>query len=201
MKIFQIPTQAEQDVFLLRLYFGVASPLWACVDRAYLDFSRTLHGIGRLAGATALRAEAGKRLCTWLAKLPDLNPDPNRETFDARHRELCEQLCTLYARHGYDSFAVGQAQKWLNMALKYVYVFGEAQLPGFSGLYRLGHVPLDKIILERLAPFGAPRLSSGDAWSRLSHYDEYLRFQQWIRDTFPESAPLAVEFHLWQAVD
>jgi hypothetical protein len=100
MQIFQIPTQAEQDVFLLRLYFGVASPLCACIDRAYLDFSRTLHGISRLAGAAVLRAEAGKRLCSWLAKLPDLNADPNRGTFDAWHRELCEQLCTLYARHG-----------------------------------------------------------------------------------------------------
>ena len=196
MQTFQIPTQAEQNRFLLRLYFGMASPLRACVDRAYLDFSRTLHGIGR-PDAAALRTEAGQLVQSWLARLPGLSPDPNQNIFDASHRNLCEQLRTLYARHEFESFAVGQAQKWLNMALKYVYVFGEEWLPGFSGLYRFAHVPLDSIILDRLARLGAPRLSS-ESWSRLRDYDEYLGFQHWIREKFPDSAPLSVEFHLWQ---
>ncbi|MFI5398795.1 MAG: hypothetical protein ACHQ9S_24975 [Candidatus Binatia bacterium] len=197
MQSFQIPTQSEQNEFLLRLYFGMASPLRACVDRAYLDFSRTLHGINQLADAAAVRTEAGELVQSWLAKMPALTPDPNQDIFDASHRSLCEQLCALYGRHGFDSFAVGQSQKWLNMALKYVYVFGEERLPGFFYLYRLGHVPLDNIILDRLASLGSPRLSSG-AWSRLRHYDEYLGFQHWIREKFPYSAPLAVEFHLWR---
>jgi hypothetical protein len=197
METFQIPTQAEQNDFLLRLYFGRASPVRGCVDRAYLDFSRTLHGIAR-PDAAALRAEAGELVQSWLAKLPALSLEPSQDIFDVSHRSLCEQLCALYARHGLESFAVGQGQKWLNMALKYVYVFGEDRLPGFSGLYRFGHVPLDNIILDRLAPLGSPRLSSG-SWSRLCDYDEYLHFQHWIRDKFTDSAPLAVEFRLWQA--
>ena len=197
MHIFPIPTQAEQDDFLLRLYFGAAAPLRACVGRAYLDFSRTLHGISALPDAAALRTEASERLCSWLAKLPDLSADPNGDTFDALHRDLSEQLRALYGRYGFDSFAIGQAQKWLNMAFKYVYVFGEARIPGFAGLYRLGHVPLDNIMLDRLARFDAPPLSC--SWSRLPKYDEYLGFQHWIRHKFPNSAPLAVEFHLFQA--
>ena len=197
MHIFPTPTQAEQDHFLLRLYFGAGAPLRACVDRAYLDFSRTLHGIGALPNAAALRTEASERLCSWLAKLPELSTDPNGDTFDALHRHLSEQLCTLYGRCGFNSFAIGQAQKWLNMAFKYVYVFGEARIPGFAGLYRLGHVPLDNIILDRLAEFEAPALAC--SWSRLRDYDEYLGFQRWIRHEFPDSAPLAVEFHLWQS--
>ena len=56
MHCFPIPTQAEQDDFLLRLYFGAAAPLRACVDRAYLDFSRTLHGIGALPDAADVRS-------------------------------------------------------------------------------------------------------------------------------------------------
>lgn len=194
---FPIPTQAEQDDFLLRLYFGTATPLHACVGRAYLDFSRTLRGIGALPAAAALRTEASQRLCSWLAKLPDLSADPNGDTFDALHRDLSEQLCALYGRCGYDSFAIGQAQKWLNMAFKYVYVFGEARIPGFAGLYRLGHVPLDNIMLDRLGQFGAPPLPR--PWSQLSSYDKYLEYQRWIRHEFPDSAPLAVEFHLFQA--
>lgn len=197
MQTFQIPTPAEQNEFLLRLYFGTESPLRACVNRAYLDFSRTLHGIDQATDAAALRREAGELVQTWLANLPGLSPDTSQGVFDSSHRSRCEQLCRLYGRHGFRSFAVGQAQKWLNMGLKYVYVFGEERLPGFVGLYHLGHVPLDNIILDRLAPFGCPRLSSG-TWSRLSQYGEYLGFQCWIRDKFPDSAPLAMEFRLWQ---
>jgi hypothetical protein len=199
MPIFPIPTRDEQVDFLLHLYFGAAAPLRACVDRAYRDFCRTLHGIGALPDAAALRTDASEHLCAWLAKLPDLSTDPNGDTFDARHRGMSKQLCALYKGRGFNSFTIGQAQKWLNMAFKYVYVFGEARIPGFAGLYRLGHVPLDNIILGGLARLRAPPLSC--SWSRLRDYDEYLDFQRWIRREFPDSAPLAVEFHLWQAPD
>ena len=36
-----------------------------------------------------------------------------------------------YDEHGFQ-FHGGQAQKWLNMAFKYVHVFGENRLPGFE---------------------------------------------------------------------
>jgi hypothetical protein len=51
-------------------------------------------------------------------------------------------------------------------------------------------------MLEKLAEHGAPRLAS--AWSRLRDYDEYLKLQSWIRGTFSDWVPLAVEFHLFQ---
>jgi hypothetical protein len=38
-----------------------------------------------------------------------------------------------------------------------------------------------------------PKLTK--AWSRLS-YEEYMDMQRWVRTSFPESAPLAVEFAL-----
>ncbi len=197
MRDYPIPTQAEQDDFLLRLYFVAAAPLRACVNRAYLDFCRTLRGIGKLPDAAALHTKTSKHLCSWLDQLSDLSTDPNGDTFDARHRDVSEQLCTLYGGYGFDSFTIGQAQKWLNMALKYVYVFGEVRIPGYASLYRLGHVPLDNIMLDRLAQFGAPSLPR--PWSRLCDYDMYIDYQRWIRDRFPDSAPLAVEFHLFQA--
>jgi hypothetical protein len=37
------------------------------------------------------------------------------------------------------------------------------------------------------------------AWSRLD-YKDYFGVQEWIRQRFPDAAPLAVEFHLWQAL-
>jgi hypothetical protein len=197
MRDFQIPSAGEQREFLLRLYFGSGSALARCVDRAYLDFSRTLHGIGKVEGAKALRADAGNHVVSWLERLASSVTEANTTAFDALHRQASEQLRELYADGGYSAFSVGQAQKWLNMALKYVFVFGEGRAPGFAGFYNFGHVPLDSIMLNRFKPFGAPTLSCGEAWSRLDSYEEYLAYQGWIRRQFRGYAPLAVEFHLW----
>lgn len=83
------------------------------------------------------------------------------------------------------------------MALKYVFVFGEARLPGYARFYRFAHVPIDNIILDS-KPFEGLRTFRG-AWSRINDYDEYLAFQQSVRKRFPESSPLAVEFWAWRA--
>jgi hypothetical protein len=121
----------------------------------------------------------------------------SQKKFDAWHRAACLGLCRQYAESGFPRFCIGQAQKWLNMVFKYVHVFGEDRLPGFVDLYHFGHVPLDRIMLAQLRPYGPPRLSG--AWSRIQDYAEYMRFQNWIRERFRGHAPLAVEFHLWLA--
>ncbi len=114
----------------------------------------------------------------------------------------CDRLIELYAKHDYELF-VGQAQKWLNMTLKYIYVIGDLtndhQLSEYECFYKLGHVPLDRIIIKIFKEYtdrNPPRLTT-DSWSRLTDYDEYLSYQKWIRDSFQGSPPLAVEFHLW----
>jgi hypothetical protein len=81
------------------------------------------------------------------------------------------------------------------MALKYVFVFGEDRLPGYADVFQFAHVPLDRIILEQIARYGAPALSG--SWSRVREYGEYMRVQVWFRSFFSDSAPLAIEFILW----
>lgn len=197
MLTFPVPGEFDQCEFLLRVYFG-ANPdrLGACVDRAYRDLNRTLHGFVKLSTADALRQRATTHVRSALAGLPASGAKWNQCDFDVWHRNLCEGLCAIYAEGGFPSFTIGQAQKWLNMAFKYVHVFGEARLPGFRGLYTFGHAPLDNVILGQLARFGAPRFTT--AWSRLRDYETYFQFQTWVRQRFPDAAPLAVEFHLWQ---
>jgi hypothetical protein len=82
------------------------------------------------------------------------------------------------------------------MALKYVFAFGEDRLPGYAGVFGLAHIPLDNIILDQLRGYGMPRLPT--RWSRLAEYEQYMVIQRWVRSTFSGSAPLAVEFALWQ---
>ena len=122
--------------------------------------------------------------------------DANQASFDAWHEKTAKDLCGIYSAAGYKDFHIGQAQKWINMALKYVYVFGESYLPGFSKFFPYCHVPIDNIILEK-DEFKDLR-SSECAWSRISNYDDYFEFQLSVRQEFPDSSPLAVEFQAWQ---
>jgi hypothetical protein len=220
MMYYPAPTRADQHGFLLRLCFGAAPSndpraalaghdedalirlyfgdgadwLGLCISRAYRDFSRTLHGIADMPHIRQLASEAVARRFT---DPRDDSTITDQDAFDRWHRSACRGLCSLYAEHGYTRFHVGQAQKWLNMTLKYVYTMGDQRLPGYGHLYPFAHSPLDNIMLRQLNMIGDPPELSAP-WSRISDYDEYLRFQRWMRACFTGSAPLAVEFHLWQ---
>jgi len=201
MQTFHIPTPADQHKYLLRVYFGsTTDPLSGCINRAYRDFNRTLHGFAELAKGKGLYDQGSAVVRSFLSGLvssPGACSD--QPTFDAQHRTACVQLCDSYSTGGFADFRVGQAQKWLNMALKYVFVFGGHHLPGYTRVFELAHIPLDNIILERLRSYGVPRLTT--AWSRITSYDEYMGIQNWVRSTFLGSSPLAVEFQLWQNSD
>jgi hypothetical protein len=131
-----------------------------------------------------------------LKELPKTTIKSQRE-FDQWYETACAQLQTLYRDHGCDRFSVGQAQKWLNMSMKYVFALGEGRLQGFASLYPFAHIPIDNVFLERAVSLGGPSL--GVAWSRLDDYATYLHYQQACRDLFRGSIPLAAEFRLWFA--
>jgi hypothetical protein len=192
-------TRLDYEDFLLRLYFEAEQdPLSACISRAYLDWNRTAHGLGTLSGAEVLHTVAVDTLKGAISELKSQLTRPiSSDEFDLWHRTICNSLEEVYGRHGHRLY-VGQAQKWVNMTLKYVYTFGETRLPGYSEAYHLCHIPLDSIIIGHLAKYGLPRISS--SWSRMQDYTEYLERQIWIRRRF-EQAPLDVEFLLWIGSD
>jgi hypothetical protein len=195
MQQFRNPTSADQFEYLLRLYFGSdRDRLSCCIGRAYRDLNRTLHGFAKVFEGDGLRAKASKVVGAFLNGLAGVGLD--QAEFDRRHHAACTELCSTYSAAGFAEFRVGQAQKWLNMALKYVFAFVEDRLAGFAGVFGMAHIPLDNIILDQLRGYGVPRLST--RWSRLAEYEEYMDIQRWVRSTFPGSAPLAVEFALWQ---
>ena len=198
MQQFRTPTSADQFDYLLRLYFGDnRDRLSRCVGRAYRDLNRTLHGFAQVAEGEEVRGRASLVVRSFLKDLVEsAGAEFDQGAFDGRHQAACTQLCSTYSGAGFGEFRVGQAQKWLNMALKYVFAFGEARLPGYTRVFELAHIPLDNIILDQLRPYGVPRLAS--AWSRVGSYEEYMGIQLWVRSAFPGSAPLAVEFALWQ---
>jgi hypothetical protein len=193
-RLYPLPSQDNQRDFLYRLYFGTgADVLERIVRRAYQDFSRTMHGIGKCPNAQGI---ASRQLRHEISLLPGNRAAATQEGFDIWHETTCRALCSSYAQLGYHQFFIGQAQKWVNMTLKYVFVFSETRLPGYSSFYRLCHVPIDNILL-RAPEFEALATFTG-AWSRINDYEAYLSFQKAVRQRFPASAPLAVEFQAWQ---
>lgn len=193
MKTYPAPTQNEYKDFLIRVYFGTGPEyLRPCIRRAYLDFCRTLHGISRIPG---IYQHAGSAIEKSITNLKNDSINTGQESFDDWHHAACNHLRTIYSDHGYEAFSIGQAQKWLNMSFKYAFTIGDKRLPGYSRFFQFCHVPLDNIIINRLKSYNPPPLSR--SWSRLQDYEEYLHFQQWLRDTFENSIPLAVEFHMW----
>jgi len=194
-----ILTEEDIDDFLIYLYFGkLREPLTTCLDRAYLDFSRTLHGIGQLHNRASLHKEARDLVWTEVDKLRTNQPIIiDQGSFDSWHKNSCIQLTNLYTSFGHIMY-IGQAQKWLNMTIKYIFTLGDKRLLGFNHIYHLSHVPLDTIIVDKLRKYDAPKLTK--RWSRIENYDKYFSFQQWIRSRFP-IAPLDVEFLLWLGKD
>ncbi len=187
-----IISRADYENYLIYLYFGSNVDLTSCIDRAYLDFSRTLHGFRKNKGDTYELVKSS--LLNSFEVLRSTARDKiSVDVFDNWHERTCESLISVFSNNGYCLF-VGQAQKWVNMTMKYIFTVGEQRIPGFDPVYAYCHVPLDNILLEKFKKYGFPRLNC--AWSRLDKYDEYFEMQKWVRQRF-SLAPMDVEFLLW----
>jgi len=196
------PTADQEKRFLISFLFGgeVNPGTSECVKRAYLDLSRTAHGITSKKGAAQLKREAHRLVQSLLKAALYRKESWTLASFDSWHEHACSQICAHYASGGYSMFRAGQAQKWLNMAIKYALSLATLdilQLDNPSGLRRVAHAPIDNVILDALRPLEPPSLHA--PWSRVENYGDYLTLQHWIRKQFPESHALDVEFHLWIA--
>lgn len=173
------------------LYFGrEKNRLKACLDRAYRDFNRTLHGIGSLANATAIHAGAVDLMLHAFDTLKNMPMKHDAQSqFDDWHRETCKSLMRYYHDQGYAEFHYGQAQKWINMTLKYIFTMGEERVPGFTAAYPFCHIPLDSIILKILEE--KYQIPYDGSWSRMN-YEDYMEIQKAVR-TY-SNRPLDLEF-------
>lgn len=205
-----VVSASDWDDFIAVCYFGGEDKgdwLNRCIRRAYLDMSRTLHGM----------AVCGRPHPDWQTSMACLlkqqlrvlieTPKWTQKGFDSWHEACVASLQQLSDRLGYvpqlggdgssrTRFTVGQAQKWINMSIKYAIALGERRVPGFFCAYDVAHVALDNIVLARLGEGGMPPL--GCAWSRLDEYNRYMQCQQWVHDHFPDACSLEVEYRLWQ---
>lgn len=207
--------------FLMYAYFGItkADPkdiiLKKSAERAYLDLCRT---IKFKTDDRNVKTEYKAKICGMLVKEYDVllnaveSSDDKQNAFDSEHNRICEEIIKAYSE--ISELTYGQAQKWLNMMLKYVLlVEGDSVLKGYL------HIPVDSYIMQTVGSDN-PKLkyclklecvpkkdgtvgkyseSSSKPWSKWN-YDEYIAFQNSVRTAVSESgynSPIEWENEAW----
>jgi hypothetical protein len=181
-----------KEEFYIRLYFGVVTDFYfAGVKRAYLDFNRTLH----LKQETKIqreiiRIENEHYLVNSLKELIK-KEIRNQKEFDKEHKTI-----VLNLKKNWDKLTIGQAQKWVNMTLKYWLLFGNNRIQSIEKNVAYFHIPIDSIIQEFMLPNVKYK-----AWSKMSDYDlEYMEYQKKFRNISKET-PIVAEFKIFNKMN
>ncbi len=189
------PDYRQQRTFLIRMYFGAEDEKGGFTRRAYLDLSRTLHDLATVPSREDMKARATDCLRNSLldlTKMQPSTPETLRAEFDQWHERTCRDIMRCF--EGFDHFHYGQAQKWLNMTIKYRWFFSDSD--PLNGWFSAAHIPVDAFVL-RAAEEHEIRPTTQAPWSRWDA-PEYKTFQERIRAYAKKCGvtPLEVE-HCW----
>ena len=180
--------------FYIRLYFDTKDGyLSASINRAYRDFNRTIKNMPnkeaeKINWRNDLRNILDSRINTLLAITFS-----NQEEFTNWHKETC------FALHNKSNniLTIGQAQKWVNMSLKYAFTLGENRINGINRNYQFFHIPIDNIIQEILKEkYGIEKINSSP-WSKIDDYEIYYDYQKEVRRVLTGKIALDEEFKLF----
>ncbi len=214
--------------FLLFSYFGIGDENKAeitklCAKRAYKDLARTVdfkysttkldemrnQGDADIANQfERAKTELIKNVCDDIEKFIDELKCTNTKQFDDWHSEKCKSIINEVNNAGLldkKLFTYGQAQKWLNMTLKYLWLLD--MLPDGLSEDSL-HVPIDSFILQALKDSYHIKGITGSGetykykektWSALNDYSEYKKLQDEIKRIAEEenTSPIAWEGSAW----
>ena len=178
------------------LYFGDLSDLfYAAAHRAYCDFNRTLR-LKKILDDDQSDALCNQGIAVLKNAFQSVNSTSikHQDAFDKWHRDTAKKLIALYKAVHVNMF-YGQAQKWINMTAKYMYLIG---LDKFEGVFQYLHIPIDNYVLDlglSIFDIGKPN----KAWSQLNEV-EYFRYQELLRSSIESDSPLRWEFHNWLAL-
>lgn len=193
----------EKDMldFLKVAYFGIdnkKSEIEKASDRAYRDMNRTLRFNGL---DEKIRVEFKEKVHNYFQEeLKKLTPDKikNQDDFDDWHKRFCDRIIKLY-KSKMDIFTYGHAQKWINMTMKYLYLFEPNR---FDAIVEYLHVPIDNIVFDIAKEQLEIINVSKEAWSKWDDYEfVYLEYQNELREKIKEqkefSSPFEWEFKNW----
>lgn len=154
-----------------------------------------------------VKKEAAKVLLSAITKLEEI------EDFDSWHNKLCNDIVKRYSEVNYVQtlFSYGNAQKWVNMSLKYLWLLG--LLPDCIKEDYL-HIPIDSYIIDALwkdnpnieFPIKDKKTKRDKNYSKPSEYvqpwskwgyDEYYKCLKSIRECIETQYNLTWENNEW----
>lgn len=167
------------------------------VQLAYLDVNRTIRGIN------SEQSRFFKQAVVSLIEDLLVRPPMNQAEFDQLHHRCCQQ-CLTYSSPSGARIHYGQAQKLLNMSLKYLYneyatYKGKLNQFGFpdNNVEHFFHLPIDSQIRNCLVDnyhFSDPTSLPWSQWT----YDHYISFQNQLRKCIStQHRPLEIDYMLW----
>lgn len=185
------------------------------INLAYGDLKRTLRGFSKCIKKEQIKKQIG----VWLKfSYEDLINSPETyKNYDYWHKNVCQRMIDIFTeinlcdwqglamstQSNVEPFCsakvyltIGQAQKWVNMFMKYMYICDER----VEMLLPYLHIPIDNIILDGIEKYSSyfplqNKVSQCRPWSKLDDYNAYYDFQIKFRELFPK--PLLHEFRLW----
>ena len=174
--------------FVLQCYFGdMADPVNAAIDRAYVDMaSHTLKGFAE----EEYRQKWKCRYCaSKTIKKAVQKTEEMRQNYNSWHNKLCNKLQSIYVEKAKYQLTYGQAQKWVNMATKYLLVFAvifkdmdcQEKLDSIPNFFREAdaiqklHIPLDSFIMQQY------KVNNFGPWSKMNR-EQYEASRTQIKD-------------------
>lgn len=149
--------------------------------RAYRDFSRTLRFEQFKKDSTIIIVVKNdwERIVLDIIQEVCNKKFATQEEFDNWHKEKTISLENNQSNNL--KLTIGQAQKWINMTLKYLFLFGEEIVPGITNNSIFFHIPIDNIIQERILDvFNINKIKC--SWSRINSYQDYLDYQKKFKE-------------------
>ena len=177
-----------KEEFYIRAYFNTREGFEiAGIKRAYLDFNRTLVIKDKNQEIrNEQRNAAGQFLKDNLLLLISLDIN-NQEIFDSNHENICEKLTEKW-----DELSIGQAQKWINMTLKYWLLFGEERISNIEKNVKYFHIPIDSYVQKEMFNETEPK-----PWSKIKNYADYMEYQRKHREMNIKTPPIIYEFEFF----
>lgn len=161
-----------------------------CENLAYRDFCRTI----RFKEKHDTFKDNVKVVITQ--NIDELILVRTKEDFDRNHKDLCEKIIEMANSQKVlaADLTYGQAQKWLNMTLKYMLLTGFWN-DRLQPIIEFLHVPVDSYIISAAKKDLGISITS-KAWSKWD-IELYEKFQKEIREKTDNECPIEWEYRVW----
>lgn len=106
------------------------------------------------------------------------NQKVSEEIFEKWEKSTADKIREIYKNNGIDLYTYGNAQKWINMTIKYI--FSSNYMNHNVDIYEVAYLPIDSIIQQiAYKELGVKKLSC--AWSKCDDWEEIERYQNDIQ--------------------